>query len=106
MERALLINGTSVLKMCTVTNLAVPELRKSHQTGLSCDCCGAKFGLRFAYNNLAGLDRNSRAGVGRKPGEQRLCFNATRANGTAFSDRTGLFLPPFAKKSTFSASSC
>src|SRR5262249_25748622 len=43
---------------------------------------------------ISRFGRNSRAGVGRKPGEQRFCFNATRANGTAFSDRTGPFLPP------------
>jgi hypothetical protein len=98
MERALLKSGTLMLKMCMATNFAVAEPQKSVQTSRSCSSFGAEFGLRFAYNHLAGLDRNSRAGVDRKPGEQRFCFNATRANGTAFSDRTGPFCPPIAKK--------
>src|SRR5262249_2768067 len=75
--------------MCKETNCWTPEPLKSHETSLSCRLLWAKFGLRFAYHPSARLDRDSRAGVGRKPGEQRFCFNATRANGTALSDRTG-----------------
>jgi hypothetical protein len=50
------------------------------------------------HTRISRFGRNSRAGVGRKPGEQRFCFNATRANGTAFSDRTGPFSPSKTQK--------
>lgn len=46
----------------------------------------------FCKQSFSRFDRNSRAGVDRKPGEQRFCFNATRANGTAFSGSNRLFL--------------